>query len=810
MYLITIMTFLLIYLLFFNIKGFWRQLFYSLIVFCLIMPGTMVASTLPEGANVVSGDVSFSQPDPSKLDINQQTDSAIIEWDSFSIGEANHVEFIQPSSSSTALNRVTGASMSNIMGKLTANGRVFLINPNGILFGQNAQVDVGSIMASTHDITNQNFLDKNYVFTAPDEPVGSISNYGSISVAQGGLAAFVAPSVANYGMIQGEMGRVVMAAGDIITIDLYGDDLINLAVNQGDIEQDQLIGGVNGPLVENTGLIEVDGGQVLLTARAAEGVVDNVINNEGFISATSATVDGGKIVLHGGDNGMVMVADSTLDASTTAAGYDGGQIKVLGDKVAIQNSQVLADGPANGGEILIGGNFQGNGPEKNSVLSFVSPGSTLSAKGTIAEGTTDQGDGGRVIVWSDQDTGFFGTLDASGETGGFAEISGKDYLAINPERVDVGGNGGEAGTILLDPRDITVADGGGSAVADVDAFGDTASTDLTIDASTIDGFTGAVVLQANRDIFVNEAIDTTVGNNATTLTLQAGRDVNVTVSITLDGAALSITANDSASAVNTNRTDQTAGDLILTDGITITTGGAGITLTVDSTDDATFTPGALTLGTATLTAGAGSITLDGQSSLTAITGTGNLTSTGLVVTAEGSVNIGSGAGTIVGTIDASGGTPTSFDLDNQGGTLEITGNLVADSGGNITLTATGQTLTVTNALTTSGAGEIFLLGAAMSGAGVLTSATELTLTATGAVNLSGANTVVAIDGSGATPSSFAFTNTAGNLDISGALAADLNSSITFTATGNNITVSNGITTTGTGEITLIGSGISGT
>ncbi|MBT5390316.1 MAG: hypothetical protein HOL16_06405, partial [Alphaproteobacteria bacterium] len=205
------------------------------------------------------------------------------------------------------------------------------------------------------------------------------------------------------------------------------------------------------------------------------------------------------------------------------------------------------------------------------------------------------------------------------------------------------------------------------------------------------------------------------------------------------------------------------------------------------------------------TTGTGEITLIGSG----ISGTGVLLSaTELTLTATGAVSL-TGANNVTA-IDGSGDTPTSFAFTNTAGNLDISGALVADLNGGITFTATGRDIAVSNGLTTTGTGEITLIGSGISGTGVLLSATELTLTATGAVSLTGANNVTALDGSGETPSSFSFTNTAGNLNISGALAADLNGGITFTATGRDIAVSNGLTTTGTGEITLIGAGISGT
>lgn len=294
----------------------------------------------PQGGQVVAGSATIRQETPTKVGITQTTDKAIIDWRSFSIGANGQVQFYQPSASAVALNRVVGQDPSQILGRLTANGQVFLVNPNGIYFGKNAQVDVAGLVASTHNIRNEDFLVGKYHFSTPGNPGAAVINEGTIRIADTGVAAFVAPSVANRGVIAAKLGKITMAAANGFTLDFTGDKLITFLVNDEvaqtalDIDGKQLTS-----FVENSGRIEAQGGYVLLTAKAAENAVHSAINQSGVIEATTVGTHKGEIYLLGGKHGKVEVS-GTLDASAPDGG-DGGFIETSGQQFSIAGNAAV-------------------------------------------------------------------------------------------------------------------------------------------------------------------------------------------------------------------------------------------------------------------------------------------------------------------------------------------------------------------------------------------------------------------------------------------------------------------------------------
>ncbi len=287
----------------------------------------------PTGGQVVAGDVSIRQESASKIGITQTTDKGIIDWQKYSIGANEHVQYYQPSASSITLNRVIGQDPSQILGRLTANGQVFLVNPNGIYFGKNAQVDVAGLVATTHNIRNEDFLAGNYHFNIPGKPGASVINEGTIRIADTGIAAFIAPSVANRGVVVARLGKVAMVAANGYTLDFHGDQLLSFLVADDvaqtafDIDGKQLTS-----FVENSGRIEAQGGYVLLTAKAAESAIHGVINQSGVIEATTVGTDKGEIILHAGKGSLEV--SGTLDASAPNGG-DGGFIETSGAQVFI-------------------------------------------------------------------------------------------------------------------------------------------------------------------------------------------------------------------------------------------------------------------------------------------------------------------------------------------------------------------------------------------------------------------------------------------------------------------------------------------
>src|SRR5688572_17218011 len=314
---------------------------------------------LPTGGEVAAGQATISQPTATSLQINQATQKAVLNWQSFSIGSTEAVNFSQPSASAIALNRVLGNNPSEIFGRLSANGQVFLVNPSGILFGRSASVDVGSLVATTLSISDQDFLAGRYVFSNSGG-AGSVRNEGSIITANG-YTALMAPQVSNDGLIAARLGSVTLAAADRVSLDMIGDGLISVSVDQAALYASAI----------NSGRIEADGGNVLLTARSANALLDTVVNNSGVIRANSLLERNGEIVLDGGSAGVVS-SNGALQVAGMDAGTTGGTVKVLGDKVGLFGSASIdASGDAGGGTVLIGGNFQGKGPESNASRTYI-------------------------------------------------------------------------------------------------------------------------------------------------------------------------------------------------------------------------------------------------------------------------------------------------------------------------------------------------------------------------------------------------------------------------------------------------------
>ena len=323
----------------------------------LLALGIAPVAAGPEGGAVVGGAATIQGQGGPAVTVNQSSNSAIINWNTFNIGANESVRFNQPSSSSVALNRVTGGRVRRkILGTLTANGRVFIINRDGILFGPGAVVNTAGFLASTNDIKNSDFMAGRYNFNIPGRPDASIVNQGRITATSGGFAALVAPGVRNTGTITATLGTVALASGNSFTLDMYGDKLITLAV--GDTIASKVIDVSTGrplkSLVSNEGKIRANGGRVELTAAAARTVVDSVINTSGVIKANSIGHRNGMIVLAAATGASKPAAAPAqtvkISGSLSAAGKHrntkGGTILVTGEHIKLANARVDTSGRA--------------------------------------------------------------------------------------------------------------------------------------------------------------------------------------------------------------------------------------------------------------------------------------------------------------------------------------------------------------------------------------------------------------------------------------------------------------------------------
>ena len=298
-----------------------------MIALILLAPAGASATTLPQGGLISVGQGTIVNNGGSQLVIKQTTDKLGVNWQSFNVGADGQVVFQQPSKESIALNRVVGSDGSAILGKIDANGQVFLINPNGVIFGKDSQVNVGGLVASTLNITDDDFKKGDYSFTAESSKNGEVTNLGQLQAADGGYVALLGKSVKNNGIIKAKLGSAALAAGDAMTLDFSGDGLVNLQVSKSTLNA----------LTENKGLIKADGGSVLMSARASNALTQTVVNNEGIIEATTLDNRSGKIFLDGGFySGTVNVA-GTLDASAPDHG-NGGFIETSGKTVTISSA----------------------------------------------------------------------------------------------------------------------------------------------------------------------------------------------------------------------------------------------------------------------------------------------------------------------------------------------------------------------------------------------------------------------------------------------------------------------------------------
>ena len=251
--------------------------------------------------------------------INQGTSRLAIDWISLSTRANEALVFNQPSAQAIALNRITGTSPSELLGSLTANGQVFILNPNGVLFGAGSQVNVGGLVASTLNMSNADFMAGHNVFTGNGSRA-SVVNQGTLTAAndgsRGGYLALLAPEVRNEGVMTASLGTALLAAGNKVTLNLDNGSLLGYSIDQG---------AVNA-LAENKQLIKADGGQVLLSAKAMDALTTATVNNTGVIEARTIQNKAGRILLIGDMKTGTVNVGGTLDASAPNGG-DGGFIE---------------------------------------------------------------------------------------------------------------------------------------------------------------------------------------------------------------------------------------------------------------------------------------------------------------------------------------------------------------------------------------------------------------------------------------------------------------------------------------------------
>jgi filamentous hemagglutinin family protein len=526
---------------------------------CFAMP---VVLANPTGASVAAGQVSFHQ----QGNLLQITNSpnAIINWQSFSIGANEVTRFVQGSASSAVLNRVVGHDPSSILGALQSNGRIFLLNPNGIVFGASARIDVAGLVASSLHLSDADFLGGKLRFVDA-VGAGAVVNEGAIATPSGGQVYLVGASVENRGLIRSPRGEVVLAAGKRVElVDPGTPDLRveitapdNRAVNLGAIAAEAGRVGIYAGLLSQGGVIDANSAQATEDGRIVLKATQGVTLAAGSLTAASGR-NGGTVTVESGDTTLVA---GTIEAKGSEG--QGGRVEVLGNKVGlIGGAQIDVSGESGGGMVLVGGDFQGKNPDiQNAYRTYVG------ADATITADALTSGDGGRVIVWSDDTTRFYGNISARGGAqggdGGFVEVSGKGNLGFDG-RVNVGASAGSSGTLLLDPQNISIQNFGvvpGPDDGDLNAdtptvsdpagavyFADGIASNFSLSDSALEAQTGNVVLQATQDITVAgglsggglDFVNQTAGER---VVFQAGRDIAVFSPITTAGGNIHLEAD---------------------------------------------------------------------------------------------------------------------------------------------------------------------------------------------------------------------------------------------------------------------------
>ncbi|MEG1531881.1 MAG: filamentous hemagglutinin N-terminal domain-containing protein, partial [Citrobacter sp.] len=492
-----------------------------------LLPAMVLASPdLPVGGSIVAGKGSISS-NGNQMTVNQSSQNMVANWNSFDIGKNHTVQFIQPGSSAAVLNRVTGGHESQILGTLQANGQVFLINPNGVLFGGGSKVNTAGFMASTKSISDADFMKGGRTFSGGSVAGAQIINQGNLSVTKGGFIVLAADRVANRGSISTPYGKAALASADSVTLQLDRQGLTSVTTT----------GNVVNALVENRGLIAATNGQVWLTAKGRDMLLNTVVNNSGTIDATGMSERGGRIVLDGGDSGVVSQSGTLLaDGRTT-----GGKITLEGANIHLASGSLTsATGKQGGGEVYVGGGWQGkDGSLRNASKVVMDKGVRLDVS------ATQTGNGGTAVLWSDDYTSFRGDILARGGAqsgnGGRVETSSHNNLQAFGN-VDSSAHHGNSGEWLLDPTDVTiVGSGGDSNVGNVtangtDIFSPTGTGSLILNTSINNQLNNGtnVTIQTSGtntagqlgNITVNANINKTSGGNAK-LTLLADKNINI-------------------------------------------------------------------------------------------------------------------------------------------------------------------------------------------------------------------------------------------------------------------------------------------
>lgn len=486
--------------------GHWKKTL-ALLVMSALSLGASSVDAMPEGGVVRSGSGSVTQ-NGKEMTIRQDSGRLAMDWTGFSVGKDETVRFQQPGKDALALNRVTGNQQSVIDGSLLSNGHVLLVNPNGVVIGKNASIDVGGLVASTAQVKDnfmKEFGNSTGAFSLGGVSDGKIINEGTIK-AEGGLVALHAAKVENSGTISNTGGSAVLAAADTLTLTPDADGKLNFTVDGKAAEASAL----------NKGAITADGGTIVMTADSASDVMSTVVNNSGTLQArTLRKNEKGQILLEGGDKGQVEVS-GTLDASGTEEGQSAGNIKVIGEKTIVHDgTNLLARGNVDGGKIETSGDVLNLGDNLN-----------IDASGNRGSHGTWLLDPLEVVISATKPSSAdhnYGTIvgDTNGKTKNNVIYndppSGQN--ANNSYNSTTWIDSNQVGNILSNGTDVMI-----QAISSSGAASITLESPIDITVSSSASKNPTFTLEANRNITINQNITAKSGGKGLNIMLNADTD----------------------------------------------------------------------------------------------------------------------------------------------------------------------------------------------------------------------------------------------------------------------------------------------
>lgn len=491
-------------------------------------------NALPQGGSVVAGQATIGQAG-AQMTVNQSTSSAVINWSRFDVGAQAGVNFVQPDASSRTLNRVMSSDPSRIYGHVSANGQLYFVNPNGVIVGPNGRMDAGSVVVSTMDITNDDFMSGTNRFVR-GSATGTVQNQGTIAAAPEGYVALVGAKIENSGTVSAPKGKVVMAAGDTVVMPVTSSGLINLEMDPATVQA--------SITNDSTGVISAPDGQVYIRAEAAGNLGAQTVN-KGRIEAQTTRITGGPLFIDAGST--ITSARTDVDVSVLTGS---GTIQTLGD---------LGEIRLKAGYLSLAGAIKADGANGGRAGRVIMQADSMAMMSSTSSVTANGPTGGSISIDVTRGSAILsGKVEAKGAngTGGTVQLGGSTALALLGAQIDASGTSG-GGTIAIG--------GGWQGVGDVrradSLYVDQASL-LRADGTVL-GSGGEITLWSNKDtsffgqIFAQGGLS---GGNGGRAEISSSGTVNIKLSTTRGVTLTARKAGSSAGTLLVDPADVVIGD----------------------------------------------------------------------------------------------------------------------------------------------------------------------------------------------------------------------------------------------------------